>query len=438
MAVSFLDYLTLPNPTPDSSRCKDGTNHKTSGSYGPDEVKPWMDLSMENLEMTYKDILMHPMRKPRVRSADDIEPEMARLFEEASVQSLAEHWNEKVVQHVIDGTQKLLHDKLPDGPFDCGKIYFVKNKGQGHLKDGDGNVSKPDWCLYQKTEAAEKEDYYGNLLPGDIKTAKKWKADWINSSNLRQRKKADPVLAQITKYMCLADTRYGFVLSEEELVAMRISRYERDIETLEELAQDDTAGRAQVLDSTNNLEDDPDGAFADTERRVGILLEFCKIPWTANGMDSLTINLALWWLSVLAAQCPPIKEAGKYTSMGAKSPENSTNPADVEPQTNAEQQDRSSIRASSSKRKAKVSVPITNGSRRTRSSEMAQTRIVTGEKRAMFAETSGPGQSFTSDASSRASKRRRRAPATYEEPVSDTELTSSQATDNYDLSFYAR
>ncbi|KAH8747309.1 hypothetical protein F5883DRAFT_528981 [Diaporthe sp. PMI_573] len=98
-----------------------------------------------------------------------------------------------------EGTRRLLHENLPDGPFDDGKIYFAKNRGQGHLKDGNGKVSKPDWCLYQKTEDLEVEDHYGNLLPGDIKPAKKWKADWINSPRLHEKKKADLVLEQLTK-----------------------------------------------------------------------------------------------------------------------------------------------------------------------------------------------------------------------------------------------
>jgi len=83
----LLDYLTVPNPTTDSSRCKDGRSHKTTGSYGPDEVKPWTDLSLENFGMTYKDILLHPMEMPRVRNADDVDAEMYELFEETSVQS---------------------------------------------------------------------------------------------------------------------------------------------------------------------------------------------------------------------------------------------------------------------------------------------------------------------------------------------------------------
>jgi hypothetical protein len=329
-----------------------------------------------------------------------------------------------------------LHEKLPDGPFDDGKIYFAKNRGQGHLKDGNGKVSKPDWCLYQKTEDLEVEDHYGNLFPGDIKPAKKWKADWINSPRLHEKKKADLVLEQLTKYMCLADTRYGFVLSEEELVAMRISRFQRDIESLEELAQEDTAAARELIDSTYDPENDPDGAFADTERGVGILLEFCTIPWTANGTGSLTINLALWWLSVLAVQCPPIREVGSYASMGAKSPATSVALVDLEAQREDHEQDRSSIQARTSKRKANTSDPATEGSMRTRSSKGVQTRSMTRAKRPQRAETSGPGQSFTSDTSSHTPKRRRRDSPNYQEFGSDTELNSSQATDDYKLSFY--
>ncbi|KAI2633061.1 hypothetical protein GGS26DRAFT_65781 [Hypomontagnella submonticulosa] len=444
MPTSFLEYLTLPNPNADSSRCKDGYSTKSMSGYGPDDVKPWTDLTLENLEMSYKNILLQPMDEPRIRSAREISPERTRLFEESSVQTLAEDWNEKVVQHVLNGTRSILHQELPDGPFNNGKIYFTKNRGQGHIKDGRGVRQKPDWCLYQKGGVADAE-CYRNLLPGDIKPAKKWKSIWIESSDQDEKKKADLVLAQITKYMSLGNTRYGFILSEEELVAMRLSRFIRDKEALEELAQDKSEFEKHLADSTMNLEKDPDGSFGGADQTDGILLEYCGIPWAASGIGSFTVNLTLWWLSVLAVQGAPIKQAGKYTPMHARirggspawvDPEDSRpirKPRSIMPTTRPKRKAPDGSEAALITRKHSLRSNINNTATSSRTkppkahARSSMRNPITPE------EQIDPGQSFTSNASSRASKRRRRAPVAYTADSSDGE--SSQATNDYNLSF---
>ncbi|KAK7978554.1 hypothetical protein PG988_006044 [Apiospora saccharicola] len=256
------------------------------------------------------------MDKPKILNAGEISPERLDLYEEESVKILAEQWNEKVVQHALRGTQELLHRKLPEGPFGDGQIYFRKNHGQGHITSQNGRPQKPDWCVYQK------KDGWGtkpcpNLLPGDIKPAKKWKSEWITSSDSTMRRKADLVLNQITKYMYLGGKRYGFILSEEELVAVRLSMFTRDTEALQELAQDDSAAAAHMIGSFQNLDDKSDEDFADAQRRQGRYLEYCGIPWDASGEDSFTVNLTLWWLTVLAMQDASIKSVGDYTPLSS-------------------------------------------------------------------------------------------------------------------------
>ncbi|KAI0376490.1 hypothetical protein F5Y04DRAFT_210840 [Hypomontagnella monticulosa] len=447
MVMSFLEYLTLPNPEPDSSQCKEGYSSKSSYLYRPDDVQPWKDLTLESLEMNYKDILRQPMDEPRVRNAREISPEKARLYEESSIQALAAYWNEEVVQHVLNGTRSILHQKLPDGPFNDGKIYFTRNLGQAHIKDGKGIYQRPDWCLYQQKGVA-KTKRHKNLLPGDIKPAKKWKSEWINSSKETEKRKANLVLAQIAKYMFLGNTRYGFVLSEEELVAMRLSKFTRDTQSLDELAQTDTELAKQLMESTWGLERDPDGSYGDTERRTGILLEYCRIPWDASGTGSFTVNLTLWWLSVLAVQGAPIKQAGLYTPLHAKTRGDSpawTDTADSKPS----QEPRSTKSRTRPKRKAPEMLEATtitmNHSSRTNPNNTtvssrnrsSKTRAQTTSKRKQTGneEQMNPGQSFTSNASSHASKRpRRQRSAAYYADSSDGE--SSQATNEAHFSFY--
>ncbi|KAI1164687.1 hypothetical protein F5B18DRAFT_614039 [Nemania serpens] len=299
METNFLTYLTLANPAVDSTGCKGGDSSKSSQRYKPDDVKPWTDLTLENFEATYKDVLLHPLGDPERRNATEIPPRMRRLFEEESVKRLVECWNEKVVQHVLDGTQSILNQKLPGGSFADGQLYFTRNCGEGHITNEKGILQKPDWCLYLATDDSE-VGVYKNLLPGDIKPAKRWKSEWINSSKPGLKRKANLVLAQITKYMSLGNTRYGFMLSEEELVAMRLSKFIRDTQTHEELAQHESAYTKQLKNSTMSFNEDPDGCYADAARREGVQLEYCRVPWASSRANNFTVNLALWWLSVLA------------------------------------------------------------------------------------------------------------------------------------------
>ncbi|RYC63553.1 hypothetical protein CHU98_g2632 [Xylaria longipes] len=106
----------------------------------------------------------------------------------------------------------------------------------------------------------------------------------------------------IAKDTSLGKTRYGFIISEEELVAFRLSKFSRDV-----------AARGTTKDESSYarfLRKIP-GHDRDNRRknRIGVLLEFRSVPWASSGVDSFTVNLALWWLSVLAIRDPaPLNE----------------------------------------------------------------------------------------------------------------------------------
>lgn len=334
MATTFFEYLTLPNPETDASRCKKGPNTKSTSNYGPNKVRPWTDITLKNLEASFGDVLLQQMDKPLIKDSKDVPLEKGILYEEDSITMLAASWTEPVVQHALSGTQKVLSDSQPDGPFTRGKIYFLKNTGRGHVKNEKGKDQKPDWCVYQKGQVEGDGELVANLVPGDTKPARKWKSAWINSTDETTRRRAKLVLQQITKYMYLGNTRYGFILSEEELVPVRLSKYlrgpgrddekrtdNRDQQILRsnwETINDDQEDDGVISDITQDGERDTDGSFAESSRPFGLLLEYGCVPWGANGRGDLTINLTLWWLPVLAVQCALIKESGSYTPLSEK------------------------------------------------------------------------------------------------------------------------
>ncbi|KAI0458589.1 hypothetical protein F5B21DRAFT_528343 [Xylaria acuta] len=327
--------------------------------YRPDEVKRWEDFTLENFELNFKDITLHEMEKPKVCDAGEITSEDGLIFEESSFKKVVADWNIKVVQHALD-----------------------------------------DWCLYQKSKDGLVE-HIRNLLPGDTKPAKKWKSEWIDESGPIGDSKACLTLTQLAKYMYLGKTRYGFIISEEEIVALRLSTFNRKISNLGTAQEESSYGRNLRNPLNNNY-----------KNRVGIPLEFCSVPWTSSDIGSFTVNLTLWWPSVLAIRDPPTKERGTYSPLGACT--RGLSPAPVGRATRrAAKRDRPrKIQPTSNKRRADDAsdeAPIIGGSQRypipnRRPDVLGQPA---GREGSIMADRRDPGQSSTSTTSSRAPKRRR-------------------------------
>ncbi|KAI9824124.1 MAG: hypothetical protein M1819_001079 [Sarea resinae] len=102
-----------------------------------------------------------------------------------------------------------------------------------------------------------------NRLPGDIKPSWKWHMGLQNSPLNTAREEFRQALSQVNYYMNQHHSRYGFILTDRELVAIR---------------KQDTHGNLDLSD---------------------------PIPWRTVGDGQapiLTLPLALWYLGMLAAQ----------------------------------------------------------------------------------------------------------------------------------------
>lgn len=101
-----------------------------------------------------------------------------------------------------------------------------------------------------------------NQAPGDIKPSYKWSLDMRNTPNPRIRTEFKQALSQVNFYMKQHHARYGFILTDTELVAIR------------------------RLDKNGNIQ------------------LSSSIPLTTSGTASrpkLTVLLGLWYLGMLAA-----------------------------------------------------------------------------------------------------------------------------------------
>lgn len=331
MAQTILEYLTQENPSADPTLFKKGTSTRVPVFYGPHVVRPWTDVTWENLDAMLGEVLQKQNGDPRIRDKNDINREHWNIYEEESVNVLVQSWNVNVVQHALDETRK----KLEANHFEelaKRALYFTKNTGKGHLLDEMGRKQKPDWCMYQKGHEHHDDGTFKYLVPGDSKPAKTWHSDRINCDDDFLKKKAEIGMQQLRKYMHLAQTRYGFIITEEELVPLRLSAFDRGSDTGNESIQG--AHAQQIVDTARVSFGDDDnydrveqGAglkqyqelaefLTDPNKKIGYLLEYGRIPWRNHGNGVLTVNLILWWLSMLAMQDSSIEEVGTYLSLG--------------------------------------------------------------------------------------------------------------------------
>lgn len=98
-----------------------------------------------------------------------------------------------------------------------------------------------------------------NRAPGWVNVSWKWKSAWRNSDEMRKTFYLLG-LSRAKLYMELCGTRYGFILTNEEFVAIK---------------RDDASGRLALSES---------------------------IPWTSGGTGKMSLLLALWYLCMLAAK----------------------------------------------------------------------------------------------------------------------------------------
>ncbi|PYI09803.1 hypothetical protein BO78DRAFT_394685 [Aspergillus sclerotiicarbonarius CBS 121057] len=98
-----------------------------------------------------------------------------------------------------------------------------------------------------------------NRAPGDLKVSWKWKSTWRFAVDARNSAEYKQVLAQVNFYMNQHGARYGFIISDTEMVP--VQRLEQK----------------------------------------GHMAVATAIPWGAHGQGVLTVRLALWYIAMLGA-----------------------------------------------------------------------------------------------------------------------------------------
>jgi hypothetical protein len=284
-SLTLFAYLTKPNPSLElqdlrhdspqeagQSR-KSGQSTTTSEHYPtPSNIEKWKEFNLTNIKKIFNGKVKSTLGDEfELRDFSFVDPECCRIVNEKSLEVVLHQSTERIVLEALRKTSMgLISQKV-----------FMLSGDTARLPFDDGTVKlKPDWAGKSTAQRAN------NILPGDTKVSKSWTSDEL-FEEMKLRKAAGLPLKdtspqmwpirQVLHYCIKAHMRYGYIITDHELVVMRVGLAE---------------------------EDNPNASFGELRDAVNdnALVQIAAIPWENHKNDrEMTINLALWIIHLLAA-----------------------------------------------------------------------------------------------------------------------------------------
>ena len=308
---TILQYLRKDNPPLKTQHCIRGKNTKSMHSLWvrPGEIRSWEDFDLESLRAIYSGELNEVLqrRHPGLNDHANI-PQFpfCEIRDEESLNTLLTKWTYSTVTDALVGAQSFYQNRRRISMVKCAQA------------DYPGSLSnfRPDWAGILRPTSQTRPP---NILLGDTKLNAKWSSDWIRQGPFQftsgDKDWRQPLL-QIFTYCTWANARYGYIITDAELVVVRV----RPGSVGESQEKDSQSETDTIL---NKLADD--GSPAAKAQRYGIL-EYKAIPWTngagetQDSVANMTVNLALWWLHIMAAEnnaiedvYPPLRNLSRDT-----------------------------------------------------------------------------------------------------------------------------
>lgn len=232
---SLLAILTKANP-PIQDESNPPIYMSQDRTAAPDrcfEVSNWTDFNLETLMEAYGDILSE-----QVQVTNHAPTDMLSIRSIADVKTVGQRFIFPILQNTVEAGARHIGIRLGR------HLPAFEFRPSLSLKG-----LCPAFTLISSSDEA--------LLVSCVQYAKQW-----NSSDLLGiSDSAKHPIGRLVTYCRTADTRYGFVLTSNEVVVVRVSK-------------------------------------AGTPRTFHV--EWQAIPWDASGDNVLTVNLALWFLAMMS------------------------------------------------------------------------------------------------------------------------------------------
>ena len=324
------DYLRIKNPDVHTKGSPRGSNtpSKHQTYLTPGLIVKWEDFAYDSLQKIYGGALHRVLKREySFRDYSDIPRKpYCEIADENCLEMLLAMWNWRVVSESLSKAQECLY-----GRQDSHIIYMAKG---GRSRFSVAGKLRPDWAgiLADPEDSISQEETIKppNILPGDSKLGKKWSSsrikDGLVQSEYLHNDWLKP-LRQIYTYCVRANARYGYIITNEEVVVIRVRP---NLQCGESGKTKDSQESYRGSESLNNEQEtaDSQASFSECDEGHDFVLpspvlrkvedngrlEYKAIPWSnaasrdPRRSDNLTVNLALWWLHIMASVSSNIKE----------------------------------------------------------------------------------------------------------------------------------
>lgn len=279
MAETFLQFLRRPNPEIKHMVQRDDEGKKPSKSSTrnlsycfPTYIRRWNEIQVSVLKRLFDDIL----GTTKARAQIDNSPRA--IQNESGFGDIVLEWNRKITsQALLESQEYMGFNEIIEMVRGCNAEKFPGGSRLG-----------PDWATVVNADAPADSDVIyppPSIMPGDSKYSRRWTSADIrmgkNKFTNPRKVKIPPWMwpvSQIYTYCRWLRTRYGYLITDQELVLVRIGPFENS---------PPTESAKQVLDPDESDEDlfeydtSAEGMLECAVAKKG-MLEFASIPW-CNG-----------------------------------------------------------------------------------------------------------------------------------------------------------
>ncbi|RSL79757.1 hypothetical protein CEP52_017487 [Fusarium oligoseptatum] len=271
---TILKVLTRSNVSVNSDSVIPSVNTTVRTDIQPEDWVPWHDFNYST-----RTRIFHTELRKEYRGGNERRPLEKELIinNEKTLETLLLKFLSPIVNYALDD-----------------------QAGQTYPGEGSRCSDDADWSAVSD-ELFDEHGYF-NLLPGDTKLDAKWRPTMLRD-NFNEWQKA---VSQVETYMARNSTRYGFILTETNLVVLRLTRQLLDAGVALLRPQRATATSLAHQRHSSDVSMASTGisssAYSDNnpEHWAFFNPEYAVIDWAASGQGNLTIKLALWALAMMA------------------------------------------------------------------------------------------------------------------------------------------
>ena len=294
-SITLSDLLRTNNPRVNDALCRRGRNtNSTKKTWKqPHFIEDWLDFDCEAMQLIYGGLLQEVLTKKKNFKSIRHPPTHAEVMisDESSFQGqVLLQWNYPVVSEALSESQDHLSGKV------LRRNVSMALGSEATLPGHDAKL-KPDWAgIQRKATDTFNSTKPINILPGETKVSKKWSSSDIEKGEVTTTYHISDWLrpiAQIFTYCVQSGNRYGYIISDKELLAVRIRPALQDVEEA-------SAFNPESRQSSKPIKNSPTTCAL----RAG-MMECKSIPWHFSkdeNPNQLTVNQAIWYLHMLAAE----------------------------------------------------------------------------------------------------------------------------------------